>query len=716
MTNTQTFRFWVTCPQGVTGLLRQEIEGICAVKTGDWHKGVTFEGPLIDAYRVCLWSRLANRVFLALDETSDVSFVALERMVTSVDWDQHVRPTGSLKVNFSGYLPEIRDTRFGAQKVKDWVVDQFRTRHGTRPDVAQDPDLIIYAQVAKKKMFLGIELTGDSLHRRGYRQSTGPAPIKENLAAALLCAADWPAMAREKQSFLDLMCGSGTLVIEAAMIAADYAPGLGRARFGFEGWLQHAHEDWQTVQHDARARRLVGIEQMPPILGYDSDAGVIAQANETLEKLGLAEQVRCYYKDLDDWTLPTHWPLKPGLWLSNPPYGERLGDKPTLLKTYRRIGEIARGELEGWSMAMLTSEDILAREIGLRPTQKRTFYNGAIETTLYRYQATPADQPRESTLSAGASEQALAFKNRVEKNLKQLKKWRAKEGIEAYRVYDADLPDFAIAVDHYGDWLHVQEYAAPKSVPEHKAQQRLLTAVDLLSQIFTIPVAQIAVKRREKQKGTKQYEKNAPSGQFFDVTEYGVKLRVNLLDYLDTGLFLDHRNTRQWVQKNAQGQRVLNLFCYTGSFSSHALLGGAIKTVSVDLSKTYLKWARDNLEMNGGKEGPNHQFVHADCLTWLKDCKDAFDLIILDPPTFSNSARMTDTLDVQRDHESMINDAMQLLTAEGVLVFSNNARKFVLAEELKARFLIKDVTLRSVPNDFKRGLPHQCFEIRHRFA
>lgn len=712
MTNNQTYQFWVTCPQGVHGLLKQEIETISPVKAGDWHKGVMFHGTLVDAYRVCLWSRLANRIFLGLSESTEVSFEALEALVKSVEWDEHVRPTGTLKVAFTGHLPEIRDTRFGAQKVKDWVVDQFRDKHGARPNVDSNPDLTIFAQVAKRKMFLGIEMTGDSLHKRGYRQSTGPAPLKENLAAALLMGSQWSEKAKEGQSFVDLMCGSGTLVIEAAMIAADYAPGLERGNFAFENWLQHSVEDWQDVLKEARERRVLGIEAMVPVLGYDADGGVIVSANETLKRLGLDKQARCYQKSLDEWSLPTHWALKPGLWVSNPPYGERLGDKPSLLKTYRRIGEIARMELADWSIGILTSDDILAREIGMRPSLKRKLYNGPIETTYYQYDA---EQGRQTNTAPAVSEQAQAFRNRVEKNLKQLKKWQNREAIEAYRVYDADLPDFAIAVDKYGDWLHVQEYAPPKTVPENKAQQRLLVAINALSEIFEIPVKQIAVKRREKQKGTKQYEKNMSVGQSFDINEYGVKLRVNLLDYLDTGLFLDHRNTRRWVQQNSKGLRVLNLFCYTGSFSSHALVGGASKTVSVDLSKTYLKWARDNLEMNGGKEGPNHQFIHADCMAWLKDCKDTFDLIVMDPPTFSNSARMSDTLDVQRDHEYLVDKAMALLTADGVLIFSNNYKRFRLADEIYERYQVRDISNQSIPQDYKRGKPHRCFEIRHKF-
>lgn len=712
MTAEQTFTFWVTCPQGVHGLLKQELYDIAGVTVGDWNKGVQFEGTLAQAYRVCLWSRLANRVYLALADTVEVSTASLQSLVESVAWDEHLRSTGTLKVVFGGHLPEIRDSRYGAQKVKDWIVDQFRARHGVRPSVSNDPDLTVFVQVAKKRMFVGIELTGDSLHRRGYRQATGPAPIKENLAAALLLANDWPKRAANGESFLDLMCGSGTILVEAALIAADYAPGLLRPSFAFERWLQHDTTSWVELRKEARARRAVGIESMPAVLGYDEDGGVIDQANRTLTQLSLQKHARCYQKSLSDWSMPTHWQLKPGLWVSNPPYGERLGEKPTLMRTYRQIGKIAQGELAHWCTAMLTSDDVLAREIGLVPTSKRIFYNGPIETTLYCYDVVETRQVSRS--SEKASEQTQALVNRVSKNLKQLKKWQKKEAVQAYRIYDADIPEFAFAVDKYGEWLHVQEYAPPKQIPEEKARARILNAVDALADFFDIPVRQVVVKRRERQRGKSQYERNSTTHHFFSIEEHGVKLQVNLHDYLDTGVFLDHRPSRLWVQQNAKGARVLNLFCYTGAFTAHAFVGGAAHTTSVDLSKTYLKWAKENLGLNGGAEGVDHQFIHADCMAWLKEAEDTYDLIIMDPPTFSNSARMTETLDVQRDHGFLIKYAMKRLNPGGLLLFSNNYQRFKMAEHILAEYDVRDISSISVPPDYKRKRPHVCFEIRHK--
>ncbi|MFQ3230097.1 MAG: 23S rRNA (guanine2445-N2)-methyltransferase / 23S rRNA (guanine2069-N7)-methyltransferase [Reinekea sp.] len=712
MTAEQTFTFWMTCPQGVHGLLKKEIEAITGIVAGDWNKGVQFVGPLEAGYRVCLWSRLANRVFLGLNDTVNVSYESLQSMIQAVDWDEHVRPTGTLKVSFGGRLPEIRDSRFGAQKVKDWVVDQFRDKHGTRPSVDNTPDLTIYVQIAKKRMFLGVELTGDSLHKRGYRQATGPAPIKENLAAALLFSKDWSDRAKQGESFLDLMCGSGTIVIEAALMAADYAPGLLRQEYAFERWLLHDAILWNNLIKEARERRTVGLENMPSVLGYDADGGVIEKANETLVSLGVSKHARCYQKNLDEWTLPTHWSLKPGLWVSNPPYGERLGDKPTLMRFYRTVGDIARSQLSQWSIGMLTSDDILAREIGLRPALKRNFYNGPIEAIFYSYEAN--ETRAVNTVDVNQSEQTQALTNRVAKNLKQLKKLIKKDQLEAYRVYDADIPEFAIAVDKYGDWLHVQEYAPPKTIPEEKAQARLLNAVEALATYFEIPVSQVVVKRRERQRGTNQYEKKGQTDRSFTILEQGVKLKVNLHDYLDSGLFLDHRPSRQWVQENAEDISFLNLFCYTGSFTSHAFKGGAKKTVSVDLSKTYLKWAEDNLELNGGRAGPNHQFVHADVMKWLKETDEMFDLIVMDPPTFSNSARMSETLDIQRDHSFLVSFAMKHLNEGGLLLFSNNYRQFKISDKVVNKFDVRDISAHSVPADYKRKQPHVCFEIRHK--
>jgi len=712
MSITEPATFWVTCPQGFHRLLKPEITQITGQPALDWSRGLAFEGSLADAYRLCLWSRLANRVHLALGQTDNVSLEGLMALIGSVDWDQHVRPGGTLRVDFQGRMSGIDDPRYGAQKVKDVIVDQMRDRHGIRPSVERDaPDIVVFVQVGRQRIDLGLDLSGDSLHRRGYRQATGPAPLKENLAAAVLMAADWPKKAAAGEAFIDPLCGSGTLVVEAAMIAADMAPGLMRRRFGFDGWLGHDRGVWNELLSEARQRRLDGETQMSPVLGYDADGGVVARANETLERLGLSRQARCYHKPLNDWTKPTHWALQPGLVACNPPYGERLGNKPQLLALYRRLGELAQTELADWTVGILTSDTVLARETGLKANAKERFFNGRLETHLYVF---VPDERQASNQTPAMVEQDSALRNRLIKNLKQRRKALKGKDIEAYRLYDADLPEFALAIDVYGNQYHVQEYAPPREIPEDKARARLLHALAVLGEVMGAPPENIVLKQRQRQKGRQQYERQDESDDFFTVREEGVFLEVNLRDYLDTGLFLDHRPTRHWIQQQVKDKRFLNLFCYTGAVTAHAYVGGAATTTSVDLSRTYLNWARENLRLNGGEPGAQHRFIQADCLQWLDECREQFDVIFLDPPTFSNSSRMSDTLDVQRDQVALIDRVMRVLSPQGLLIFSNNFRKFRLDPEVSERYAVNEKTSVSVPFDFQQKRPHQCWHLRHK--
>lgn len=305
------------------------------------------------------------------------------------------------------------------------------------------------------------------------------------------------------------------------------------------------------------------------------------------------------------------------------------------------------------------------------------------------------------------------FANRLKKNLKQLGRWVRKEEIECYRLYDADMPEYALAIDVYADWLHVQEYAAPRSIDPEKAQGRFLDALAAIPTVMDVPPERIVIKRRERQAGTRQYERQAERGQFMNVTEGGVKLLVNLTDYLDTGLFLDHRPMRMRIQKEAAGKRFLNLFCYTAVATVHAAAGGARSTTSVDLSKTYLDWAKRNLALNGFSD--KHSLVHADVMAWLENDREIYDMIFVDPPTFSNSKRMDDVFDIQRDHVLLLDRAMARLAPGGSLYFSNNFRRFVMDESVEARYQVTNITAQTFDPDFARNKKiHQAWHLTQR--
>ena len=309
-----------------------------------------------------------------------------------------------------------------------------------------------------------------------------------------------------------------------------------------------------------------------------------------------------------------------------------------------------------------------------------------------------------------------AFANRLGKNAKHYLKWARRHNIEAWRLYDRDIPQFPFAIDVYGGQIHLQEYDTGWLMQPEEYETWLSEVLEAVAFITGFAPADIHLKRRERQKGTQQYEKTGKAGADFIVHEHGRRFWVNLEKYLDTGLFLDHRNTRQRVGEMAAGKRFLNLFAYTGSFSVYAATGGAAASETVDLSNTYLDWARRNFELNGIDEA-RHQIVRADVFQYLQAAAQAgktFDLIVMDPPSFSNSKKMLDILDIQRDHQKLIDGAMALLASDGLLFFSNNLRSFALDEAVAQKYAVKEISKQSEPEDFRNKKIHQCWEIRHR--
>ncbi|TVP92988.1 MAG: bifunctional 23S rRNA (guanine(2069)-N(7))-methyltransferase RlmK/23S rRNA (guanine(2445)-N(2))-methyltransferase RlmL, partial [Pseudomonadaceae bacterium] len=659
----QTLEYFVSCPKGIEGLLLDEVRQLGAEQAKETVAGVSCQGDLTLGYRLCLWSRLANRVLLVLNRFAAEDAAALYQGVSAIDWADHLAADGSLAVDFSGRLPGIDNTHFGALKVKDALVDQLRQPDGQRPGVDRvQPDLRLNVHCRNSEVQLAVDLSGASLHQRGYRLQQGAAPLKENLAAAILLRADWPRRAAAGEALTDPMCGSGTFLVEAAMMAADMAPNLQRERWGFSAWLQHVPAVWTRLVEEARQRAEAGMRQPPAwIRGYEADPRLLQPVRNNIQRAGLGDWVKVYQGELATFS-PQPDRGQKGLIVCNPPYGERLGDAASLVYLYQKLGEVLRQHCQGWEAAIFTGNPELGKRMGIRSHKQYNLFNGALPCKLllmhlqpeaYLLTDTESKSGQDSAQSnvARLGESAQMFANRLQKNLKTLGKWARQQGISCYRVYDADMPEFAVAIDLYGDWAHVQEYLAPKSISEDKAAERLQDVVAALPQVLGIPREQIVLKQRQRQAGKQQYQRMDQQGQFMPVQEGAVKLLVNLTDYLDTGLFLDHRPMRLRIAAEASGKRLLNLFCYTASVTVHAAMGGARRTTSVDLSNTYLDWARRNLALNGLSD--LHQLVRADVMQWLGENRDEFDLIFIDPPTFSNSKRMDDVFDVQRDHVTL---------------------------------------------------------------
>ncbi|WP_454784850.1 bifunctional 23S rRNA (guanine(2069)-N(7))-methyltransferase RlmK/23S rRNA (guanine(2445)-N(2))-methyltransferase RlmL [Legionella sp. WA2024007413] len=697
------YSLFVSCPRGLEYLLEEELKSLGLAVTRVSPQGVYGEANLLTVYKLCLWSRIANRVQLILFSGYASNEQAIHQLCTEFHWQTVFSHDKTIAIEFHGASERIRNTMFGAQVVKDGIVDHFRRLDHSRPTVDKEkPQILIHAYLKNDVVTVSFDLTGYSLHQRGYRHKAGAAPIKENVAAALLMRAKWPELAAKGYALHDPFCGAGTLVIEAAMMAAHIAPGLLRQDQSLQYWAQHQSSLWEKLRVEA----LQQVKPLPvTLLGTDADHKIIAVARANAEHAGVAPLVNFKHQALKEMDAPT----TKGLVICNPPYGERLSDATHLVPLYQQLGKILHAHYQGWKAAVLTSNPVLGKALGLRASKQYTIYNGALECKLYCLDIHVTNELK-GMMSNNLSESAQMLFNRLEKNYRHLQKWAKKHQISCYRVYDADLPEYAYAIDIYNDYAVLQEYAAPASVPPHKAEKRSLEVLQVTPKVLEIEPDKIVVKQRKPQKGSEQYQKLGQSRTTMVVTEGPAKFKVNLYDYLDTGLFLDHRLMRLSFGKLKPGTRFLNCFCYTATASVHAALAGA-QTINVDLSNTYLRWAEENFKLNH-LDLSRHQFVQDDCREWLRGTRDRFDVIFLDPPSFSNSKRMTDTLDIQRDHVSLINSAMRLLNPDGILYFSTNLRQFKLDAQLKEKYSVQDISAQTIDQDFKRNQKiHHCYKL-----
>ena len=697
-----------TCPKGLELLLANELQGLGASGVKETVAAVHFEGSLELAYRACLWSRLANRILLPLHSFMLNSADDLYQQCNDIAWESHFTASQSIAIDFIGTSRHIDNTMYGSQRVKDAVVDRIRRVEGERPDVdTKNPDIRIQVRQHKGRVTLSLDISGESLHRRGYRSGQGSAPIKENLAVALLLRAGWPAIAAEGGALLDPMCGSGTLIIEGAMMAADIAPGILRGHFGFHYWLQHDQALWDSLVIEAQERKTAGLEKLElDIRGYDANPRVLEFTTQNIENAGLDEHIRLAHKPIDQFGKPT---AETGLLLTNPPYGERLGEIDELIPLYQKLGTVLQKNFAGWKAAIFTGNVDLGRETDLSPSKQYSLYNGTIPCKLLVFTDMTSKSARiAERLSTPAPAQKLTegarmVLNRLKKNQRRLESWRKKSNISCYRLYDADIPEYAVAVDIYDQSVYVQEYAPPATISEKVARERFAEVKQAVKEFSANYRGKTHYNERRRQKGDSQYQRNAEgASDIIEVIEGSGRFEINLSDYLDTGLFLDHRPVRAMIGDLVKGKRFLNLFCYTAAASVQAALAGAKTSLSIDMSNTYLDWAGRNFELNS-MSASKHQLLRADCLKWLEEEGELFDVIFLDPPTFSNSKKMDSVLDIQRDHGDMIRNAMAKLAPNGVLIFSNNFRKFKMDELTLRQFDCENITPQTLDMDFERN-------------
>ena len=721
MTQVSSQTDWLaTCPKGLELLLAEELQAIGAEGIKETVAAVHFQGSMEVAYRACLWSRLANRILMPLHSFMLNEADDLYQECNDIPWEAHFSAAQSIAIDFIGTSRLIDNTMYGSQRVKDAIVDRIRRIEGERPNVdTKNPDIRIQVRQHKGRVTVSLDISGESLHRRGYRTGQGTAPIKENLAVALLLRANWPAMAAEGGALLDPMCGSGTLIIEGAMMAADIAPGMLREHYGFDQWIQHDAELWQRLIDEAHQRRATGLENLKlDIRGYDANPRVLEYTSQNIENAGLDEHIRLAHKPIDQFGKPT---AERGLLLTNPPYGERLGEVDELIPLYQKLGTVLQKNFQGWRAAIFTGNVDLGRETDLSPTKQYSLFNGTIPCKLLVFEdMTSKSAQIAARLSKPAPAQQLTegarmVLNRLKKNQRKLDGWRKKSGISCYRLYDADIPEYAVAVDIYDQSIYVQEYAPPSTISEKVARERFGEIKQAVKEFSANFRGKIHYKERRRQKGDSQYERlNSGPSDTIQVSEGNAQFEVNLSDYLDTGLFLDHRPVRALIGDMVKGKSFLNLFCYTAAASVQAAIAGASHSLSIDMSNTYLDWAQRNFDLNSLRSS-KHQLLRADCLKWLEIEGEQYDVIFLDPPTFSNSKKMDSVLDIQRDHGDLIRASMAKLVPGGTLIFSNNFRKFKMDELTERQFDCQNITPQTLDLDFERNPRiHNVWKIKRR--
>ena len=694
---------FVSCPKSLENLLMVELEQLGLQNAKNSPQGVTGDATLECIYQIALWSRLANRLHLVLFTHTAYDTKTLYQACEQFTWQDVFNVDQSFKVQFHGTSAQLRNEMYAGQVVKDAIADQFRKISGARPIVdKQAANVQIHAYLKYDKVTLSVDLVGYSLHQRGYRLEQVAAPLKENLAAALLIRSNWQQICAQEGGFADIMCGSGTLVIEAAMIASNMAPGLLRNDQAFGFWNKHQPALWEQLKDQAQAAQ---VRPVSKFYASDIDARAIHKARENAKRAGVYHLINWAQKELSSQHDLCN--IKPGLLVTNPPYGERLGHHLELVPCYQSIGKTLAEQFQDWRASIFTSDPMLAKSIGLRSHKSYAFFNGALACQLYCITVNQDNHLKQTTLSSNA--QMLA--NRVQKNLQHLQKWAQRNNIECYRVYDADLPEYAFAIDKYGDYYVLGEYLPPKQIPEHVAANRRLDMLNVIINSCAISSDKLIIKQRHNQK-EQQYQKNDNQKNHIIVREGDAQFYLNLHDYLDTGLFLDHRLLRLEFNNLRPMTRFLNLFCYTGTASVHAALAGAY-TTNVDLSNTYLDWATENFRLN--KIGPHkHTFIQADVSDWLKNSRETYDCIYMDAPSFSNSKRMKGTLDIQRDHVFLIRAALKRLHPSGKLYFSTHLRSFQLDAAVYEFADVKNISKRTQDEDFKRDQKiHQCFVINH---
>jgi 23S rRNA (guanine2445-N2)-methyltransferase / 23S rRNA (guanine2069-N7)-methyltransferase len=709
-----------------------------------------FRGDVAAICRANLWLRAGERVLIQTGSFPATDFGVLFDGTAAIEWEQWLPPNAEFPVAGRSHRSQLSSVPACQKIVKKSVVERLKKAHRAEELPETGPRCAIEISLRDDIATLTLDTTGVGLHKRGYRRLVGEAQLRETLAAVLVQLSYW----RPGRVLVDPFCGTGTIPIEAALIGRNMAPGLHR-EFAAESWPTFDERHWRQARDEAHDSIRPPLEER--LLGYDIDADVLSLARYHAEQAGVAQDIHWQQRPFSDLRAKAQY----GCIITNPPYGERMGADAEIEQLYRQFPLVLR-RLPTWSHYILSSRADLEELVGQQADRRRKLYNGPLECTYYQFHgppprdgetigiratAAPADDddavhddeetgthpasdlseverkpramptagPAFGGLKQESARQAEEFANRLRNRARHFRRWPTKRGITCFRLYERDVPDVPLVVDRYEHALHIAEFERPhdRSPAQHADWLDLMART--AAKVLEVPRDLVFVKHRDRQRGAEQYARVDDRQARLVVNEGGLKFIVNLSDYVDTGLFLDHRITRQLVREAAAGKRVLNLFAYTGSFSVYAAAGGALSTTTVDKSATYVDWARENLQLNGFA-GAEHNVVRSDIRAFFDrlSARDMWDLAVVDPPTFSNTKGVENDWDVQRDHAGLLERLATHVAPAGVVFFSTNSRRFKLEEAALGSYTIRDITRQTIPEDFRNERIHKCWKLVRR--
>jgi 23S rRNA (guanine2445-N2)-methyltransferase / 23S rRNA (guanine2069-N7)-methyltransferase len=720
-----TLNLIATCAFGLEAVVIRELANLGYEANVVRPGRLAFAGDVTALCRANLWLRSADRVLVELAGFPATDFDVLFETARSLPWEEWALADAAIPVRGRSHKSVLSSVPACQRTVKKAIVERLLSvRHGESELPETGPALPVEVSLIDDVATIDLDASGDGLHRRGYRTLAAEAQLRETLAAAMVQLSFW----KPERPFLEPFCGTGTIAIEAALLGRRLAPGRNRT-FVAEGWPAIPAVAWKTAREEASDLALASLPER--IIGSDADAATLKLARYHAGLAGVADDIHFQQRDFADLSSSRKY----GCVVTNPPYGLRMGRDDEVEALYRSFPMVLR-RLRTWSHFILSARPDFEQLVGQEADRRRKLYNGRIECTLYQFFGPKPERSRSENSSGPlpikgresegartmhpafgglreeAARQAQEFGNRLRKLARHLRRWPTKRGITCYRIYDRDIPEVPLAVDRYEDALHIAEYERPHDRTPAEHADWLDHMVRTAAEVLETPRDQVFVKHRRRQRGSAQYEPVDDRRATRIVHEGGLKFLVNLSDYVDTGLFLDHRITRSMVRDAAKGGNFLNLFAYTGSFTVYAAAGGALRSTSVDLLPRHLEWAEENLRLNG-LAGPAHRLIRSDARAYLGSLRGPaqFDLAVIDPPTFSNSKRLDEDWDVQRDHAELLKAVLEHMREGGGVFFSTNSRRFKLDEAAVTGVEIREITRHTVPEDFRNKRIHRCWRM-----